>query len=203
MGWTYRCSWTASRTETRKAVFYLAVAAICVACMLVTTCFARGAFQQASKQDESLKCFLRAYLGPPDSRLEKTDPARYSSATVDLTVDLKDGSGQQLIVYIAGPDWCGSGGCTTLVLLRENSSYAVVARLPITWPPIRMLATKSHGWHDISIQVHGGGIIQPNQAKLSFNGETYAQPGQRLAHEQSGMLIIPETALTRGKLLYR
>lgn len=198
MRWTYCCSWT-SRTEVRKSAFYLAAGVICVASMLVTTCFAQGVFRQASKHDESLKSFLRAYLGPPDSRLEKTDPTRYSSAIVDL----KDGSGQQLIVYISGPDWCGSGGCTTLVLVRENSSYAVVARLPITWPPIRILATKSHGWHDISIQIHGGGIIRPYQAKLSFNGETYVQPGQRLAHQQSGKLVVPETALTRGNLLYR
>ena len=61
----------------------------------------------------------------------------------------------------------------TLVLTPEGASYRVVTKIRITRPPIRVLATSSHGWHDIGVWVQGGGIQRGYEAKLQFDGKTY------------------------------
>ena len=93
-----------------------------------------------SKQAESLKSFLQSYLGKPYPPFERDGPTRYSSAFVDL----KDDGTKEVIVYVSGRAWCGSGGCIMLILSPEGTSYKVVTRTTITRPPIRILNTKSN-----------------------------------------------------------
>ena len=68
---------------------------------------------------------------------------------------------------------CGSGGCNTLILAREGASWKVIQSITITRPPIRVLASTSHGWHSISVWVQGGGIQPGYEAEPRFGGRTY------------------------------
>lgn len=99
----------------------------------------------------SLQTFLQAYLEPPV--LPQAEDQRYSAAFVDL----KDDGEREAIVYLADRDWCGSGGCTTLVLVPTGSGYKLINKITVTRLPIQMLNTKTHGWHDLSVAVGGGG----------------------------------------------
>ena len=154
----------------------------------------------SSDQMDSLKKFLQNYVGNSDHNRT----TQYSSAFVDL----RDDGTQEVIVYLTGDGWCGSGGCTTLVLVPRDSSYTVVTKIIIVRPPIRMLVTKSNGWHDIAVRVQGGGIINAYEAELSFNGKTYPRnpsvpPARRLAEKVAGEEVIPIIALTeKGSPLY-
>ena len=142
---------------------------------------------------ESLKRFLQDYLkhhGFPD---DKT--TRFTAASADLNDDGKP----ELVVYITGQTWCGSGGCNLLILTPRNSTYAVVGDLSITRPPIRMLSKKSNGWHDISVWVQGGGIQPGYEAKLSFDGKLYPSnpstpPAVHLRTKVAGKVLISGTA---------
>jgi hypothetical protein len=151
-------------------------------------------------QEDSLKRFLQDYVG--SSANDKT--TQYFSAFVDLKGD----GTHEVIVYLSGDGWCGSGGCTMLVLAPKDFSYKVLTNIPITRPPIRVLATKSNGWHDLAVRVQGGGIARAYEAKLSFNGKTYptnpsVPPAQRLPKNEAGEVVVPVTALTEGgKPLY-
>jgi hypothetical protein len=163
---------------------------------LAAGCLAQRQHQPNSKQDDSIKMFLRDYLRDPF----KT--TRYCSAFVDL----KDNGTRQVIVYFTDQHSCGSGGCTTLILAPEGSSYKVVTSITIVWPPIRVLGTKSNGWHDIGVMVHGGGTDPAYEAKLSFNGETYPSnptmpPARRLTEKVAGEVVVPLNAV--GKPLYQ
>lgn len=157
-----------------------------------------------SKQEEILKKYLQHYVGDPDSADNRA--TRYFSAFVDL----KDSGTDQAIVYLSGDGWCGSGGCTMLILAPQESFYRVVARFTVTWPPIRVLATKSHGWHDIAIRMQGGGIEPGYEAEFSFNGKTYVsddktnlRPSKRLRERVLlGKVVIPSTASERAERLY-
>ncbi|HXM09988.1 MAG TPA: hypothetical protein VN946_08595 [Terriglobales bacterium] len=158
-------------------------------------CLAQPLPQPKSKQDNSLEIFLRDYLRDPF----KT--TRYFSAFVDLKGD----GTRQVIVYFTDQHSCGSGGCTTLILAPTASSYQVVASITVVWPPIRILETKSNGWHDIGVMVHGGGIVKPYEAKLSFNGTTYPSnptvaPAHRLTKKIAGEIVVPLDA--QGVPLY-
>ncbi len=94
---------------------------------------------------------------------------RYISAFASLGgLKTKD-----VIVYFTDQHSCGSGGCTTLILAPSGHSYRVVTSITIGWPPIRVLASKSNGWHDISLWVQGGGIQPGYEATLSFDGVSY------------------------------
>ena len=169
--------------------------------MFATTCVAQEISKPTPQQAESLKTFLKKYLPEPYPPFEKEGPTRYSSAFVDLA-----GNGaKEAIVYISGRGWCGSGGCVMLILVPEGSSYTVATETSITQLPIRVLATKSAGWHDISVFVAGGGIQPGYEAKLSFDGNTYPSnpsvpPASPLKNRVRGKIAISETA--QGEPLY-
>ena len=94
---------------------------------------------------------------------------RYSFARVSL-----DGTRpRQILVYISGQGWCGSGGCTALLLEPLGSSFKVIDRFTLARLPIRILPSKTHGWYDLTMPVAGGGIIDGYTALLRFNGREY------------------------------
>jgi len=98
-----------------------------------------------SAAEGSIGDFLRNYLGTPREPADKT--ARYVARFVDLNGD----GMQEAVVYVIGRDWCGSGGCLTLVLARTESSYRVVTRITISRPPILAFTTTSNGWRSLGV----------------------------------------------------
>lgn len=132
------------------------------------------------QQAESLKAFLQRYLGKPDPGFKQVSPTRYSSAFVDLN----DDGTKEVIAYITGRDWCGTGGCTMLILIPEGGSYKAITRVPAVRLPVRMLATKSNAWHDISVVARINGTEPLYEAILSFDGKSY--PNQCLRGVSSG-----------------
>jgi len=153
---------------------------------------------RTSGSAESVKTFLQNYVGPESaSDAEKT---RYFYRFVALS-----GGQKEVVIYLTGQSWCGSGGCTTLILAPEGSSYRVVGKIPITRLPIRSLSSTTNRWHDISVFVAGGGIQPGYSAKLSFDGQSYPDnpsvpPAQRLRGKPKGAVIVPSNA--KGLPLY-
>jgi len=85
-----------------------------------------------------------------------------------------------------------------LVLAPSGASYKLITKTPIVRLPIRVLTTKTNGWHDLSVVVGGGGM-SAYEAKLSFDGSSYPQnpsvpPVQRLRGKTAGKVLISETA---------
>src|SRR5215469_7969591 len=113
---------------------------------------ARSAAQIPSGGEESLKAFLQNCEGQLSSAAERT--TRYTVAFVDLRGD----GAKEVIVYLVGPRWCGSGGCTSLLLLPVGPSWKIMSKTTVTQLPIRVLSTKTNGWHDLGVWVQGGGI---------------------------------------------
>jgi hypothetical protein len=173
---------------------------VSAACLLLLSavCFAQLAHQANSTPENSLRKFLQDYVGDSDDK----ETTRYDSAFVDL----KDDGAKEAIVYLSGDGWCGSGGCTTLVLAPAGSSYRVVAKITITRPPIRVLTSKSNGWHNISVLVGGGGPQPGYEAELRFDGNSYpinpsTPPARRLAGKGAGEVVVPHDG--EGKPLYQ
>src|SRR5438045_1145706 len=74
--------------------------------VFATCCVAQTIHEPTSKQTESLKTFLQKYLGEPYPPFERERASRYSSVFVDLT----DDGTREVIVYVSGRSWCGTGG---------------------------------------------------------------------------------------------
>jgi hypothetical protein len=133
----------------------------------------------SSEDDESARRSLRAFLEGFDRDLK----GRFTYALVDLNGDGKP----EAVVYLMGNDWCGSGGCTTLILVRDGDSWRLLTKVAISRPPIRVLVTKSNGWRSIGVWVQGGGIQPGYEAELRFDGKTYpANPSTLSARPVTG-----------------
>jgi hypothetical protein len=155
--------------------------------------------REQSRVDTSVKRFLKNYVGVPRSDDDKS--TRYFASFADLSGHGK----QEVIVYVTGQAWCGSGGCTTLILAPNDSSFRLVTRITISRPPISVLPTKSNGWHDLSVHVQGGGIQPGYDAELSFDGKTYPRnpsvaPAKPLVGAPAGEVLVPPEG--EGVLLY-
>lgn len=151
---------------------------------------------------DSVRRVLQDYLINSRTGIDKS--AQYFSVFVDLNDDNKP----EVIAFITGKSFCGSGGCRTIILTREESTYRVVTDMSITRPPIRVLVTKSHGWHDLAVMVQGGGIVSAYEARMSFDGKSYpsnptVSPARRLKKRIAGREVVPILAFTEeGTKLY-
>lgn len=108
--------------------------------------------------------------------------------------DLRGDGAVEAIVYLVDSDYCGSGGCTTLILEKKEGSWKIVSSIATTRPPIRVLPKKSHGWHSLSVFVAGGGILQGYDAELDFNGKRYppspSVPAAKPLRDPTGEVVI-------------
>ena len=137
---------------------------------------------------EQLMVFLRAYLGDADDS---------TTRITAVGVKTQDGKSEE-IVYVSGRGWCGSGGCTMLVLEPKDSTFSVLGRVTIVQLPIRVLPSMHHGHPDIVVLVQGGGIRAGYEAVLSFNGKRYppnpsVRPATRHRSGAKGNVIIAST----------
>src|SRR5262249_51980715 len=146
---------------------FTAIALFAVCILLIAGSLAQPMVQDHKVREESLKKFLQNCEGNPSTDDQRT--TRYAAAFVNL----KDDGTEQAIVYLIGPRWCGSGGCSSLILEPRGSSFTVITKTTITQLPIRVLPEKANGWHDLGVEVGGGGIRSGYEARLRFNGKKY------------------------------
>ena len=164
----------------------------CIGFMVILCCGlsgnAIGQVQTESelRQDEALRAFLVGYV---ESKRPIANETRYERGFVDLNGDGVD----EVVVYLEGRHWCGTGGCLLLVLTRTGDSYRLVAQVPATRPPIRALTEKSHGWRTLTMWVSGGGVYQGYEGAIPFNGVTYPVSGtrRRVTGTLEGEAVIP------------
>ena len=122
--------------------------------------------QMAQSTPDPLIFVLQTYVGTPNEETKRTE---YAAAFVDL----KDDGTKEAIVYLSSGGWCGTGGCTMLILAPEGKSYRVVTKVPSVRLPIRVLNKKSNGWHDLGVMARKSGVEPLYEAILSFDGRSY------------------------------
>ena len=96
--------------------------------------------------------------------------------------------------------FCGSGGCALYIYTPAGASWRQVAELTIVNAPVRLLNTRSHGWRDLAVHVRGGGIEVPYEARIRFDGRTYASNpsmAPRIRGRASGRVLIGGDAASR------
>jgi len=148
----------------------------------------------------ALKQFLRKKLTDPDFGRDKT--TRYSSAIIKSNGVTKE----EIVVYVSGQTWCGSGGCRLFILEPDGVSFKVIGEEIVVRPPIRVLRSKSRGHFDIGVWVQGGGIQPGYEAQLRFDGKSYpanpsVAPARKLTGEVAGTVLISNA--DSRELLYK
>jgi heat shock protein HslJ len=150
---------------------------------------------EATPDPEIEAALLRA---APDYRREIVDigaatgPARYVYAPVDLNDDGRD----EVLVYLLGSFFCGTGGCNLMVLQPDADGYELVSELSISRTPIVVSASRSAGWRDLW-QLQSGGGAPPSYVRHYFDGEHYVE-GERVPGNETP----PGDAHLTGELSY-
>lgn len=146
----------------------------------------------AAAVDPALDAWVRDYV--KDGGM----PLRYASAATT-------GPDALTLVYLLGGDYCGSGGCTLLVLTRNGDTFARLGHLTVVQTPIRVLTSQTHGRPDLLVGVRGSGT-EPAQALIPFDGTRYtsnptvapakpvegAAPGQTLITDDTPKVTVRE-----------
>jgi hypothetical protein len=144
-----------------------------------------GASEAAGAGPAALQAHINQVLQSP------TD-VPFLAAETDLNGDGQD----EVVVHVTSRDYCGSGGCVTLVLQRTGQGYRTVMRASVTRLPIRVLETRHQGWKDIGVTVSGGGAGPAYEAALAFDGRRYPSnpttPPARPAKDAAGVTLIAE-----------
>ncbi|SEJ38275.1 hypothetical protein SAMN05216327_109152 [Dyadobacter sp. SG02] len=78
--------------------------------------------------------------------------------------DLNGDGKRELLVGFTGMNWCGSGGCTALLLSSEGKliTHFTVVKFPFT-----ILDQKTNGWKDLTVYSGGADRL------LKFDGKGY------------------------------
>jgi hypothetical protein len=97
------------------------------------------------------------------------DASETSRHFIYNSIDLNDDGKDEYLVGLIGGDWCGSGGCTVLILdknFKLNTRMTVVEYPVYVGAPGGKEVTK--GYSNIYIQNRDGSV-----AKMAWNGKKY------------------------------
>jgi hypothetical protein len=118
--------------------------------------------------------------------------ARYAYGRVDLNGD----GAEEVLAILMGSIFCGTGGCSLLLLKDENDGYTVMNTFPISRLPVIVSNQKTAGWSDLVRPEYGGGV-ERSYVKHVFDGSRYVQ-AERLPGD-----VTPEgTWLLTGEYSY-
>lgn len=122
-------------------------------------------------------------------------PARYVAVRRDL-----DGDGtEEVIVYLMGPFFCGTGGCSLLVLAKGEQGYREIGNVATARPPVRIVPTGGNGHADLLYQRSGGGG-PTEDVLLAFRDGRYrkSSPAAAAGAQAPEVLIADSIDFTQG-----
>jgi len=91
------------------------------------------------------------------------------------TKDLNSDGVEEVLVLLYGSHWCGSGGCTLLVLTKVEESWKVDSKVPTVNTPVKLTTYQSENWFDLSVIESGGGNLNRFFVRLSRKNNTYVK----------------------------
>jgi hypothetical protein len=108
--------------------------------------------------------------------------------------DLNDDHQPEAIVHLADRAYCGSGGCTTVVLTNAADGWHVIGKVPVSRLPVYRLPDNHNGWFDLAVYTSGGGA-QPGLRTVRFGKGRYASTGQAIGRlPQQASPLLPATS---------
>lgn len=149
----------------------------------------KGAIAATTPSEAALQAWLR-------QQSRSVGDLGYRSSEYDL-----DGDGRpEVLAYVAGDEWCSSGGCSLVVLKLDGANLTEVARTTNTRLPLGVLDTENRGWPDLWVSTAGSNELSGRRI-LKFDGTSYpADPtgrGTEPLEILDTQVLIPEGDLIR------
>ncbi|MBL8649657.1 MAG: hypothetical protein JNL35_04565 [Sphingopyxis sp.] len=113
---------------------------------------------------------------------------------------------EMVIAWRLGRGFCGSGGCSLFVWDGSDQRLRPLARVPVTWMPVRLLEGRVEGRPVLAAWTQGGGILQGYERPFRFDGTEYPMTTDwdlRVAPEAAGVALLSSSrAMDDGLPLY-
>ncbi|PIF46427.1 hypothetical protein CLU96_3458 [Chryseobacterium sp. 52] len=103
---------------------------------------------------------LKAVLDKNDLKVMTDNDRKFSYAEADLNGD----NNKEILVAMKGSYFCGSGGCTVLLL---NSKGEKINTFTVVGGPVSIATDKTEGWADLVIPSKGKNYL------VKYNGKKY------------------------------
>ncbi len=154
---------------------------------LFLSLFADGGIYAWEPNNPQNKASAASFETEPDAELEaailqaspeytrelveiSSSPARYLYSRVDLNDDGKE----EVLAYMLGSIFCGSGGCNLLLFTEADLGYALVDTFPLSRTPIVVSPEKTNGWSDL-FKLESGGGAPASYLRYAFDGRQYVE----------------------------
>lgn len=131
-----------------------------------------------------------------------------SNTVIAGTADLDGDGKEEILAYIMGPSYCGTGGCQLRIFKFEEiasngTAFTPIAKMTVANLPVGMLESKTNGYADLAVTVRGGGGSS-GVAKVPFDGKAYAanptvEPAE-LTKEPSAMILSGDDSMGNASL---
>lgn len=112
----------------------------------------------------------------PDYTMETVEIMAQKARYLYGRFDLDDDGRKEVMVYLLGRYFCGTGGCTLLILQQSDSGWRLVNSFPTSRVPVVVRHARSNGWRDL-VRLTAGGGADPAGHLLQFDGERYVEIG--------------------------
>lgn len=108
-----------------------------------------------------------------------TRTQEFRHALTDLDHDGVDDA----LVLLLGADWCGTGGCTLLVLQGGQNGFRLVSASSVTEEPVRVSTReRRHGWSSLIVNSRKGEVL------MRFDGQRYPSNASVLARASKSQI---------------
>lgn len=155
------------------------------------------ATQAAQPTDPSAAQAVGDFLARHFARFRESAPeATYRAAWHDLSGDGRP----EVLVYLHDPIWCGPHGCDLFIFTPHASGWRQVDEISVAAPPIRLLARRSRGWHDLSVYVRSS-LMPGERRALAWDGRRYVPTPRRVRERDEVRALI--TLEGEGSPLFR
>ncbi len=127
----------------------------------------------SSEADAGLEAAIRQAV--PDYRQDMVggDEERWARY-VHAAIDLDDDGSQEVLVYLMGSFFCGTGGCNLQVYRSTAKGYVLVNDFPTSRVPIVISESRNNGWQDLW-RLQSGGGAPATYVRHVFDGERYVE----------------------------
>ncbi|RQO69818.1 hypothetical protein DBR43_17325 [Pedobacter sp. KBW06] len=131
---------------------------------LATTTAAKDSSGVNSYNENTVKLVKLKLTTMLSDDLSKNVVSEASRKFILFEYDLNEDGNKEIFVGLTGPYFCGSGGCTFLLLDHEGQQ---ITKFTVTDFPVLVAGTKTNGWKDLILSSGGKNHL------MKFNGKTY------------------------------
>lgn len=177
-------------TITKILTFTSKVAVL--ACLAPAHC----AFSAEGKANAAPSVEIRAAVKAFITEQRGSFPVPFKYASADLNGD----GVVDAVISLAGSDWCGTGGCTLLVLKGHTSGkFTLESFTTVADTPVRIASSKQPGeWSPLLVYTgQRGDLYLTHSAKGYPRNATSARKASRAEANASSAIITEESPLYR------